>query len=412
MLVWLIKDGEPVPSEPDVRPMRASMAAEGLERRGHSVVWWASNFSHQRKAMRAPPYDTTARIPPSLELRLIHAGTYQRNVSLARVRQHRRLAARFVELAMAAPRPDVIVCAMPTLDVARAALKVARARDIPLIFDIRDLWPDVFLNLVPDILRPAMRTLLRLWHRSIGRVLRGADGLIAVSPGYLEWGLRRARRARRPSDAVFHIGYDDPFRHDAATALAVSSAPTVRCLFVGSFGRSYDLTLVCDVAQRLADEGATDIAFDLVGAGEQYEEVARRAESLPNLRLHGWIGRAALVQALAAADVGLVPCTSVGDTMNNKIFEYMSAGLPIVSSLDGDTARLIAEHDIGAHYPRRDADQLHAAITRLARDSELRARQALNARRLYEARFSADVIYDHYARHIEGVVDACHRHDA
>jgi hypothetical protein len=94
MLIWLIKDGETLPVQPGARPMRTGMLANQLLEKGHSVVWWSSTFSHQRKTLLYER-DTVLEVKPGFELNLIYAGRYPKNISLKRYFHHRTLARRF-----------------------------------------------------------------------------------------------------------------------------------------------------------------------------------------------------------------------------------------------------------------------------------------------------------------------------
>ena len=51
MDIWVIKDGEPLPIEPDARVLRTGLLAAELVRRGHTVTWWTSTFAHHRKVL-------------------------------------------------------------------------------------------------------------------------------------------------------------------------------------------------------------------------------------------------------------------------------------------------------------------------------------------------------------------------
>ena len=53
MNVWIIQTGEQLPIRSGVRKMRTAVLADKLLERGHSVLWWASTFEHQRKVMIA-----------------------------------------------------------------------------------------------------------------------------------------------------------------------------------------------------------------------------------------------------------------------------------------------------------------------------------------------------------------------
>ena len=70
MNVWLIKDGENLPIQPDARRMRTWMLADELVRQGHQVTWWSSTHSHQRKQLLfdrdRDPKDALGSLPTAL----------------------------------------------------------------------------------------------------------------------------------------------------------------------------------------------------------------------------------------------------------------------------------------------------------------------------------------------------------
>jgi len=189
MLIWLIKDGETLPVQPGTRPMRAGMVANELLETGYSVVWWSSTFPHQRKALLYEK-DTAIEAKPCFELNLIHAGRYQKKISLKRYFHHRLLARKFSEKTREKPVPNIIVYAFPTIDLAYEAVIYAKKKNVLVIIDIRDLWPDTFLEKRPKFRRGILRVLLIQDFQRTKELLRNADSLVPISKGCLIWGLR------------------------------------------------------------------------------------------------------------------------------------------------------------------------------------------------------------------------------
>ena len=132
-------------------------------------------------------------------IQFVHSCGYRRNTSLARLRTYRVLGRRFRKLAESETPPDVIVAAVPSLEWAVAAVDYGGAHGIPVVVDVRDLWPDVFLNALPTPVRPGGRFLLAPYYRMARRACTRATAITAVSPSYLEWGLQLAgRQVPRP----------------------------------------------------------------------------------------------------------------------------------------------------------------------------------------------------------------------
>ena len=87
---------------------------------------------------------------------MLHGCGYSSNVSLARFRDHRQVAERFAAAAAAEPRrPDIIVAGLPTIELCLESTRYGKQRGVPVVLDMRDMWPDVFLELLPPALRSA-----------------------------------------------------------------------------------------------------------------------------------------------------------------------------------------------------------------------------------------------------------------
>src|SRR3954467_2369609 len=156
MKVWLITLGEPLPIDGShARLLRTGFLARALSARGHNVSWFSNRFDHFAKTHREGP--TIRETAPNERLILLESRGYDSNVSLSRYLDHRDVVKDFERQAALLPIPDVIVASMPTVDLCEAAVSFAAMHSIPVVVDIRDLWPDSFWDLVPRILRPIVK---------------------------------------------------------------------------------------------------------------------------------------------------------------------------------------------------------------------------------------------------------------
>ncbi len=405
MNVWLIKDGETLPIQPDARRMRTWMLAEELLRQGHQVTWWASTHSHQRKQLLFDG-DREIDVERGFRLKLMFAGAYGSNRSLSRLVHHSRLAVKFRRQARALLQPDVIVSAFPTIELAFEAVTFAKPRGIPVIVDIRDPWPDIFLDLAPPVLRAALRIALRPLERKARASFQGSDSLVACSHGFLNWGLRKAKLARRPADRVFYLGKIRPAAKTPGESAAIGelgrelSGKVVFC-FVGSFGHVYELGLVCEAAASLERQGNRQIQFILAGDGQQFEQIRARVKTLGNVTVPGWLNASDANHLLAMSDVGLAPYRQMAGAVPNKVFDYSAAGLPILSSLEGEMAEKLAKHGAGLSYAPGDLQTFVSHVKTLAAGLDLRRMMAQRSTAMFDQEFLAANIYPDYVRHVE-----------
>jgi len=409
----MVEIGEPIPGiDHGARPWRCSMLARALGAKGHAVTWWASNFDHMGKCDRFSR-PCVAERGGGLELRFLPGPGYRRNRSPRRWWHHRRVAAAFAREAARLGRPDVLFCCLPTLELAERSVAYGKQAGVPVLIDIRDLWPDHYLTLAPHWLRLPLRLALIPDLRRARRALRGTDGITAISPSFLEWGLRHAGRGRRPSDGVLAMGYpsaeppstveQERLRAQLAERLGVG-ADQVLFSFVGTFSSSFDLVTVVRAAAALKERGESRMRFVLAGDGDQAAALRARAARLDNVVFAGWLNEPSIRALLGLSAAGLAPyCVGASMSLPNKPYEYMAAGLPLVSSLPGELEKLLADERIGLHYRADSVEQLAEMVTWLAKHPAERTAMGERARRLFDQRFRADVVYPALVSHLEAV---------
>jgi glycosyltransferase involved in cell wall biosynthesis len=411
MNIWLVTIGETLPLTPGVRKMRTAMLADNLLARGHSIRWWVSAFEHQRKVML---FDSDQQVPlsPGMTLQILRGNGYSSNISPARYWDHRLIARKFRQEAVKLEPPDVMVTSMPCHHLSYEAVRYAHLRNIPVLVDVRDLWPDIFLARIKNpIFKKLGRLALSSDFSRLQELLTAANGLVAVSKGYLDWGLEKAGRPVREWDRVFFLGYQAA-SGSVRPSMPSNPLPCLRghetkklILFIGTFGFSYELSLVVESARRLQSSGRQDACFILAGAGEHEEEIRRKSEGLSNVLLPGWLDAPQILSLLRLGYLGLVPCISAKDTLPNKPFEYLSAGLPLVSSLEGEMTELINDFGLGLSYRVGDLDGLCRALETLLDNPSLRKKMSVNAQGFFQEYGDADKIYENYAKHVENLAE-------
>lgn len=414
MRVWLIQTGDPLPIDGEVpRLMRTGVMARQLADRGHDVTWWCSTFNHWTKTHRFPSH-TTVELGPAYRLRLIHSPGYRRNVSLARVYDHRILAKNFRDEIERDPIPDVIVSSLPTIEMAEIASIYGNTNDVPVITDVRDLWPDAFVNLVPRPVRPLARVALGVMQREARRALAKSDVIVSISESYMQWALDTAQRPRRDTDAIFPLGYQRSTPPPAELKKAAHrlreagvDPEKVVCWFIGTFGRTYELGTVIRVARALHEKNDHRAQFVLSGEGGGLQEFKDLAAGLPNVVFTGWLNSTEIEWMMDVADVGLAAYVrDAPQGLPNKLFEYLAGGLTILSSLGPEAADLLESNGCGLTYVAENPQSLMAQLTRLLDDPPLLSRMKSAARNTFDQNFSSQHVYKPFIEFIERLARA------
>jgi len=413
MRIWLITVGEPLPlGGSAARLWRTGLLAQELAARGHRVLWWTSRVDHFRKCFHDVSAPRVA-VQAGFEIQLLEGRLYRRNVSLSRLVNHAQIARDFRRVsAREEPAPDVILCSLPTLELCDEAVAYGRARGVPVLLDVRDLWPDEMLARVPKLLRPFGRVVLAPLYRTARRALRGATGVVAISHSYLRWAEQLRGRAAGPEDLVAPIGYPTPppgtgasseiAQREVAERMRARGVDPARKIvwFCGTFVGSIDLGTAIEAA-RLA-EGDRELQFVFTGDGERRGEWTAQARGLGNVVFTGWCDKAELAWLSRQAWVGLAAYKPLAlMSLPNKLFEYMSGGLPIVSSLGAEAAELIARRELGRSFEAGNPAELASVLRELAANPSAAALYAANARAVFASEFAAERLYARLAEHIE-----------
>jgi glycosyltransferase involved in cell wall biosynthesis len=410
--IWLIKVAEPTPVDgKDVHLLRAGILSKKLAERGHNVTWWHSTVNHQNKTHRFAKH-TLIKASPNLHILFLHSTLYKKSVSIMRVVSQYGMARAFKNLAALHMPPDLIVCCLPPLELCWQAVNYGMRHKVPVIIDVQDLWPDAFMKFAPDVLKPAWRLLLTPWYNLVRKACANANAITAITDEFLDWALRYANRDKTPLDKSFPFGYDDTTPDgDAVSAaekrwesLGICKNPHdfISC-FIGFMGRHYELEVVIEAAHKLQHD-RPGFKFVLCGTGDNLEKYKQLAAGCSNVIFPGWINEAEIWTLMRKSSVGLAPYKKTATlikNLTNKPVEYMSAGLPVISSLGGVLETTLSTYGCGITYVPGDTDRLVNILKDLCDNPEIRESMSINARKLFQDKFSADKVYGEMIEYIE-----------
>ena len=393
MRIWLITVGEPWHTDGDKpRLHRTGINAGFLAARGHDVTCWSGTFDHFTKTERTGR-DVEFSGPEGYQVIGLYAGTYQRNVSLKRIRYHGEIAKRFRTMAETQPAPDIILVSLTPLELAREAVAYGRARNIPVVVDVRDLWPDAWADQLPSPLRPFRHILLKPFYDDLKRAVRGATAIIGITDAMVDWAMASTGRQGGLQDQAFPLVYltQQPDEKDVAAArqhwqaLGVGKKPgTLVGCFFGNVSHRAEFDTPLRAMAALPDDIRDRVQLVMCGRGENEDLIRRYAATTPGIIFNGWASAPQIRALMEVSHFGLLPYPSDFDFMlslPNKIFEYLSGGLPIVTSLPGETEKLFAAHDCGVLYRSGDPESFAAILRRFLDDPARLVQLAEGARK-------------------------------
>lgn len=298
---------------------------------------------------------------------------------------------------------DVLFATSTPLTVSIPAWVGKRLRRKPMVFEVRDLWPElpVAIGIVRNpLIIWAMKVMERMAYKA-------ADRIVVLSPGMYE-GVRAVAGPEKPVATVpngcdLGLFYPDP--DDASRPQGLDGRFVA--MFTGAHGMANGLGALLDTAAVLQKRGRDDIRIVLVGTGGEKEALSARAEAerLKNVLFHDPVPKRELVRLLRGADAGLMVLKNLPafyrGTSPNKFFDYIASGLPVINNYPGWLAGMIGENGLGIAVPPDDPEAFADALIRLAEDREAAAEMGRASRRFAEENFSRDLLARKFVEEIE-----------
>jgi glycosyltransferase involved in cell wall biosynthesis len=229
--------------------------------------------------------------------------------------------------------PDVIIGSSPHLFTGSAALKLARKYQVPFILEIRDPWPQILTeigNISP--IHPVI-VVMKIIER---KLYKHADAIVGVWPGMGEY---IAERGGKKEKFVWIPNGINP--DSVGTISKPETKDRLTLVYAGSHGVANDLDIILDTAKLIREGGLGDkVLFKLIGDGPEKPRLKRRVEDerLPNILLLDRMSWKEIREHFQKADgfimhIKPLMCFKYGNSPN-KLFDYMSAGRPVLFSIN------------------------------------------------------------------------------
>ncbi len=398
------------PPEIGATQSRAREMARGLVRAGHEVTVVTEVPNHPTGVI-PPSYRGRAFVSERMdgfEVERVWVKTTPEKTSRSRLAFYGSYMAMAVLAGIFRARGpfDLVFATSPPLFTGAAALALRALRRAPLVFEVRDLWPESALQL--GEMRPGRALRAAQWLER--RCYAAAAHVVAVTEG-----IRSDLLARGLDPAVVttisngaNVEVFRPLERDLGRRerLGLRSDDFV-VIYSGLHGLAHGLRTILEAARILRDE--KDVVFLLVGDGPRKADLVREVEGagLTNVRFHDAVPEEELAEWIAAADVGLDVRKQTGithGTLPVKMFAYMACGRPVLMALEGEAEALVRRADAGVVVPPEDPGALAAAVREMKVDPAGRKRWGENGRAYVTETHSREALAAELVTVLEGVV--------
>lgn len=375
---------------------RFNYLAERFYENGMDVELVTSSFSHVRKCQRRKKEDKKYKTT------LIYEPGYQKNVSLKRFFSHRVMGKNLQTYLINRKKPDIVYCAVPSLDVAETAARYCRTHKVPFVIDVQDLWPEAFQMVTPI---PLLSNILFYpMKRKANAIYREADRIVAVSKTYAKRAKQVNLKDTQPLSVYLgtdHESFDriDGRRTKKSHLQTLFSNSVFTMIYIGTLGHSYDIACVIEAVKILKENAQKKgkpcpVRLLLCGDGPLQKKFERLSEGLP-VQFLGRLPYEEMVWVLKNSDVSVNPIKhNAAQSIINKVGDYAMAGLPVINTQEGlEYRHLIQSYECGINCSNQSAKEVAKAVEYLIKNPDVKKRMAANSRKLGEELFNRKKTY-------------------
>jgi len=283
------------------------------------------------------------------------------------------------------PGYDVVVGTSPPLTAAELGSHFAKARNVPFVMEVRDLWPDVIFDTGYRGLR-WLRPVLYGWER---RLYHRAHHLVSVTSSFIPFLEQKGVAQERIS--IIHPGMmpnhnGPPPEPPIRDQLGLNGRFVT--LYLGNHGISQGLDVVMDAATRVNG----NIHFLFVGDGWVKPELIRKAHKLrlKNVTFLPPVPKPITGWFYDMADACLVPLRDSSLMRNflpSKLIETLGAGKPVITNVGGEGAQIVRESSGGEVLTQFTPTAVADTLKRWSGDLAACRRQGEQGRRYVERHY-------------------------
>lgn len=394
MKVIFIRHSEPLPIDSaEERMLRTGQMVEYFDKNNIEVLWLTSSFNHFKKRQRVPGDYSIFTLS---RLKVIQTPGYKNNISIGRLWDHWIFGIKSAKFLINNNDYDCVISSFPTVTSTFFASLICKIKRKKLIIDYRDKWPEIFYMNYKGTKKFAIKSICMCIDQFCRMAFKCSDNILCPTKSYRNY-ISNRYSLKETKFVVSPLGYKKESYDDTGRLLKLYSINNANWeaifVFAGTLGYMFDFAPIFELATK---ESENKDLYVFCGEGERYLELKQRYESYPNILFTGWLNKKELDFVFNEATVALAPYLNISNFIGhvpNKIMEYMSYGLPVITCLNGES-RDIIEQLGGYFYEQGSVESLYEVVNRMSNKSdEERALIKKKSLELFYKKYSSDVVY-------------------
>lgn len=373
---------------------RSYWLAQELLKNGHKVTMLTSStkFQEEVKELNINGIDV-----------IYIKEDYDQNMSVARrLKAFLKFMYKASKIGLKQKNVDLVFATSTPLTIGIPALVLKKINNIPYVFEVRDLWPEVPIQ---------MGAINNKWLIKGTRLLeeiiyKNSKHVIALSPGMQEGVVKYIPKEK--TSMISNMSKKDEFwpreRNIELIRQLGLQENSFKLIHFGSLGKANGAHTIVESARLMKD--INDVEFLFVGGGSTEMELVELVKKyqLNNVKFLGRFPMKEVSEIVNFSDVSIISFLDLPilyTNSPNKLFDSLSAGKPIIVNSAGWTKDIVENYKCGFYVNPNIPQELVDKVLYLKDHQSLVKEMGMNSRKLADNKYDKSILCKEFVDVIE-----------
>ncbi|WP_010249573.1 glycosyltransferase family 4 protein [Myroides injenensis] len=375
---------------------RSYWIAQEMIKHGHNVTMITSSTKYKEKVIEM--------FVDGIKVIYINE-EYSQNMSIAqRFKAFLSFMYKSSKIALRQKDIDLLFATSTPLTIGVPALIMKMFKKVPYVFEVRDLWPEVPIQM-GALRNPIVRSLALRLEKTI---YNNARHVIALSPGMCDGVLKyidKSKVSMVPNMSKIDEFWPRPYNFSLMESLGIKKE-IFKVIHFGALGKANGADSIIEAAKLLKDN--TSIHFLFIGGGSTEQDLKEKCIEfdLTNVKFLGKFPMNKTSEIVNFSDVSIVSFLDLPilyTNSPNKLFDSLSAGKPIIVNSAGWTKDLVEEYRCGFYVNPNVPQELVDRILELQANPDSVREMGEKSRWLAENKFDKSILTKQIVQIIESL---------
>lgn len=295
---------------------------------------------------------------------------------------------------------DLVIATSTPLSVGLPALLLKWFKKTPFVFEVRDLWPEVPIQM-GGIKNPLVKKIAVFFEKTI---YKNAIHIVALSPGMYDGVIKyvdREKVSMIPNMAKKERFWSREKNKEVIKQLGLREE-SFKVIHFGTMGIANGLMYIMYAAKILNDKGINDVDFVFLGEGKAEKELKqfKQDNQLSNVFFYDRVPMDLTSEIVNVCDISIVPFKNIpilSTNSPNKLFDSLAAGKPIIVNSNGWTKTMVEENKCGAYVNPEAPSELADLVLEWKGQPDHLRKMGANARTLAETTYDESILTRKFA---------------